>query len=194
MSKTLVHGTFEPEFIKVRDTFAANFNERDEVGAAVCVYKDGRKVVDLWGGVADPATGAPWEKDTIVCMMSVGKGMAAFGVHRLIERGEIDINAPVMKYWPKFGQAGKEKITVKQLVGGHAGLIYMDAAQPNTIHQWDAIIDALERQKPEWEPGTKGAYHSSSMGFLMGELVRQVDGRDIHTFFGEEIDGPLGGE
>jgi CubicO group peptidase (beta-lactamase class C family) len=189
-----IEGTCDPRFGAVGAAFEENFRSRGEIGAAVCLYKNGRKVVDLWGGVADPATGAAWKQDTIVCMMSVGKAMAALCVHRLIDRGEIDLDAPVVRYWPRFGQAGKERITVRQLLGGQTALIYADAAPPGSLLDWELMIDALERQAPEWEPGTRGAYHSMSAGFLFGELVRQVDGRGPGVFFRDEIAIPLGAD
>jgi CubicO group peptidase (beta-lactamase class C family) len=187
-----VAGVCEPEFQAVADAFAANFREREEIGAAVCVYKDGRKVVDLWGGVADPVTKAPWQQDTIVCMMSVGKAMAGICVLRLVDRGAIALDAPVARYWPAFAQAGKEAITVKQLLGGMAALIYAEHAPAGSMMDWDTQVDALERQAPVWPPGTRGAYHSMTAGVLFGELVRKVDGRNVATFFREEVAEPLG--
>lgn len=188
----VISGDCDSRFAAVKAALAANFAERGEVGAAVCVYKDGRKVVDLWGGVADPNTGRRWEQDTIVTMQSVYKGLAALCVHQLIERGRIDIDAPVARYWHGFGQNGKERITVKQLLGGTAGVLYADAAPPNSLGNWPVMIDALERQAPEWPPGTKGAYHSMSAIFLLGELIRQVDGRALPAYFRQEIAEPLG--
>ncbi|MDB5368429.1 MAG: serine hydrolase [Rhodospirillales bacterium] len=187
-----IDGISEPAFEAVRAAFEENFRTRGEVGAAVCVYKDGRKVVDLWGGIADLETGRAWARDTLVCMMSVGKGMAGLCVHQLIDRGEIEVDAPVARYWPRFAQNGKEAITVGQLLGGLAGLIYADAAPENSILDWDVMIDALERQAPEWKPGTQGAYHSMSAGFLLGELVQKVDGRRIDAYFRDEIARKLG--
>jgi CubicO group peptidase (beta-lactamase class C family) len=160
----------------------------------VCVYKDGRKVVDLWGGLADLKSGRAWARDTVVCMMSVGKGMAGLCVHQLIDRGAIEVDAPVARYWPRFAQNGKAAITVGQLLGGLAGLIYADAAPENSILDWELMIDALERQAPEWAPGTQGAYHSMSAGFLLGELVQKVDGRRIDAYFRDEIARKLGVE
>jgi CubicO group peptidase (beta-lactamase class C family) len=190
----LIQGACSSRFERVGEVFAENFAARGEVGAAVCVYENGVKLVDLWGGIADPTTNQAWEQDTLVCMMSVGKGMSALCVHRLIDRGAIDLDAPVALYWPEFAQAGKGAITVKQLLGGLAGLIYADAAPPGSIMNWKVMINALEQQAPEWPPGTKGAYHSMSTGLLMGELVSRVDGRPIDQFFREEIAQRLGVE
>jgi len=122
------YGDCDTKFSGVRDAFGENLLIRDELGAAVSVYKDGRKVVDLWGGVADRKTGRPWDRDTIVCMMSVGKSMAALCLLRLVDRGLVGLDAPVADYWPEFAQAGKDRITVRQILGGTAGLMYADLA------------------------------------------------------------------
>lgn len=187
----IVHGECGPGFELVQEVFTENFRSRGEVGAAVCIYKEGKKVVDLWGGHCDAEKTKPWERDSIVCMMSVGKGIAALAVHMLLDRGEIDLNRPVAYYWPKFAQANKEKITVKMLLGGLAGLVYTEHAPKGALLDWELMVEALERQEPVWTPGTRGAYHSMTAGFLLGELVKQVDGRDIATFLKEEITDPL---
>jgi CubicO group peptidase (beta-lactamase class C family) len=187
-----LQGDCDPAFEGVLTAFKANFEARGEVGAAVCVYDHGRKVVDLWGGVADPATGAPWTRDTVVCMMSVGKACAGLCVLKLVDQGRIALDRPVADYWPGFAQAGKAQISVEQLLGGLGGTLYADSAPEGALMDWAAMVTAIERQAPEWESGTRGAYQSMSAGFLFGELVRQVDGRDIARFFREEIAVPLG--
>jgi CubicO group peptidase (beta-lactamase class C family) len=189
-----LHGACDPAFAHVAEAFAANFSERQEIGAAVCVYADGEKVVDLWGGLADPATRRPWAEDTLVCMMSVGKGMAALCIHRLVERGLIDLTAPVARYWPGFAQAGKDAITVAQVLGGKSGVLFADSAPPNSVMDWTTMVEAIERQPPAWPAGSRGAYQSMTMGFMLGELVRRVDGRLLNTFFQEEVAAPLGVE
>ncbi len=192
--QTVVQGYCDPAFIRVRDAFEENFRSREELGAAVSIYKDGEKVVDLWGGVADQKTGKAWDKDTIVCMMSVGKSMTALSLLMLVDRGKVDLNAPVAKYWPEFAQEGKGEITVRTLMEGRGGILYADAAPDGAMFDWDIMIDALAKQKPEWAPGTKGmgAYHSMSCGYLLGEVIRRADGRMMNTFFEEEIAKPLG--
>lgn len=189
---TVIHGTCDPAFTGLRDMFRENFETRGEVGAAVAVYHQGRLVADLWGGVADPASGRPWERDSIVCMMSVGKGMAAMCLYRLIDRGAVALDAPVARYWPEFAQNGKDRITIRMLLGGKAGLVYADGAPAGAAFDWDAMTTALAAQKPEWEPGTQGAYHSMTAGILFGEIIRRIDGRTVDLFFREEIAGPLG--
>jgi len=190
----VIEGDCDPAFEAVRRAFEENFRLRGEVGAAVCVYTKGRKVVDLWGGLADPQKGKRWERDTIVCMMSVGKSMAALSVLMLVDRGKIDLDAPVADYWPEFAQAGKQAITVRTLLAAKAGLLYADHAPDGAAYDWGTMIRALEMQAPEWEPGTRGGYHSMSCGFLLGELVRRVDGRYFNIFFKEEITDPLGAD
>lgn len=189
-----IHGTCDPAFSKVRDVFEENFRSRGEVGAAVALYKDGVNVVDLWGGIANPETNKPWEKDTIVCMMSVAKSMTAIALLKLIDQGKVDLEAPVARYWPEFAQNGKEKITVRCLMSGQAGLLYADAAPDGAAYDWPAMIRAYEVQKPEWEPGSKGGYHSVSCGYLLGEIIHRVSGRMPNQYFADEIAKPLGAD
>ncbi len=191
MLATSIEGECDAEFAAVSRAFETNFLDRGEIGAAVCVYKDGRKKVDLWGGWADPETRRPWERDTIVCMMSVGKSLAALSVLILVDRGKINLEAPVARYWPEFAQSGKGGITVRVLISGQAGLLYADAAPDGSAYDWDVMIRAFETQAPEWEPGTRGGYHSVSAGYLFSELVQRVDGRSIQQFLAEEVTGPL---
>ena len=132
-SATEIKGTCGNDFIDVREAFIQNFAERDEIGAAVSVYKEGVKVVDLWAGFADLDYGQAWLEDTIVCMMSVGKSMAALCLLRLVDRGAVDLESPVAKYWPEFAQAGKDEITIRQILAGQAGLMYADHAPDGSI-------------------------------------------------------------
>lgn len=187
-----IDGSCDPAFSHVREVFAENFHRRGEIGAAVCVYREGRKVVDLWGGIANPETGTPWRQDTISCMMSVGKSLAALALLMLVDRGRVDLEGPVARYWPEFTQNGKQDITVRTLMSSLAGLIYADAAPNGSAYDWEVMCRALAAQKPEWPPGTQGAYHSMTYGYLLGEIVRRVDGRMINVFFREEIARPLG--
>lgn len=189
-----IGGTCTPEFSAVRAAFERNFSERGEVGAAVCVYKDGKKVVDLWGGHKDLARTQPWEKDTIVIMNSVAKSMCALCVHVLIDRGLIDFDAPVATYWPEFAQAGKDKVLIRHVLSHTCGVIFCDIATPGSIYRWDEQIHAIEKQAPAWEPGTNGAYNAENIGFILGEIVRRVTGRTIGTFLREEVSYKLGAD
>jgi CubicO group peptidase (beta-lactamase class C family) len=187
-----IEGTCSPEFAAVRSAFEDNFRRRGEIGSSVCVYKDGEKVVDLWGGHKDREQQVPWENDTIVIMNSVAKSMSAICVHILIDRGLIDFDAPVATYWPEFAQAGKESVLVRHVLSHTDGVIFSDAAPEGSWWNWDAHIKALEVQEPAWEPGKGGAYNSVNIGFLLGELVRRVTGKTLGTFWREEVAKPLG--
>jgi CubicO group peptidase (beta-lactamase class C family) len=188
-----IGGYTTPEFAGVRAAFAANFEDHGDIGAAVAVYRHGRPVVDLWGGVADPATGRAWERDTLQLVYSTTKGITAACANVLAQRGELDLDAPVAKYWPEFAAAGKQDVPVRWLLTHQAGLPVLDT--PVTAEQaiaWDPVVEALAAQRPVWEPGTKAGYHALTYGFLVGEVVRRVSGRSIGRFLAEEIAGPLG--
>ena len=177
----------------VHDAFVANFEERGEVGAAVAVHVDGRKVVDLWGGIADPASGRPWAEDTIVPTFSSTKGVTAIGANLAIERGLLDPDATVASYWPEFAAAGKERITVRQVLSHQAGLPLVEADLTlDEVLAWDPVVTALAAQAPLWEPGTQHGYHMRTYGWLVGELLRRTTGRSPGTFLREEVTEPLG--
>jgi CubicO group peptidase (beta-lactamase class C family) len=183
----------EPGFGAVADAFRANFDTRGEVGAAVCVYVDGRPVVDLWGGVANRATGQPWERDTITGVFSSTKGVTAVCVNALIERGRLDPDAAVATYWPEFAAAGKADITVRQVMSHQAGLPYVEGDFTlDEALSWEPVVQQLARQAPIWEPGAQHGYHMRTYGWLAGELVRRVTGASVGSFLREEIAGPLG--
>ncbi|MBB5957220.1 CubicO group peptidase (beta-lactamase class C family) [Saccharothrix tamanrassetensis] len=178
---------------KVADVFRRNFEGDGEVGAACSVYVGGRPVVDLWDGSADREAGRPWCDDTIVQVASTTKGAAAICAHMLVQRGELDLDAPVTRYWPEFGAAGKEGIPVRWLLSHQVGLPIVDG--PLTFEQacaWDPVIRALEAQKPLWRPGTEHVYHSVTYGYLVGEVVRRITGKSLGTFFADEVAAPLG--
>ena len=188
-----IDGDVAPGFAPVRDAFAANFRERGEVGAAVCVYHRGRPVVDLWGGIADPATQRPWNRDTLVLVYSMTKGVSATCAHLLVERGQLDLDAPVARYWPEFAARGKSSIPVRWILAHRAGLAVIegDMTREETL-AWLPVVEALAAQAPNWEPGTKHGYHLRSYGWLVGELTRRIDGRTIGRFFAEEIAARIG--
>jgi CubicO group peptidase (beta-lactamase class C family) len=186
-----VGGNVEPGFEGVRDAFANNFAEHDEVGATFVFYVEGTKVVDLWGGTRTD-TGAPYDADTLQIVFSSTKGATAACAHLLAQRGLLDLDAPVVTYWPEFGQAGKEHIPVRWLLSHQAGLPTVDAKLTRAeALAWDPVIHALEVQAPYWEPGVAHGYHAITYGHLVGEVVRRIDGRSLGTFFREEIAEPL---
>ena len=187
-----VDGLVEPGWGKVREAFVANFEERGEVGAAVCVYLDGRKVVDLWGGTADPVSGRPWAEDSIVTVFSSTKGVTAMGANLAIERGLIDPDATVASYWPEFAAAGKDSITVRQVLSHQAGLpLVEDDLSLEEALAWEPVVAALAAQSTLWEAGTQHGYHMRTFGWLVGELLRRTTGRTPGTFLREEVTRPL---
>jgi CubicO group peptidase (beta-lactamase class C family) len=187
-----IHGLVEPGWEGVEEAFVANFEERGEVGAAVCVCVEGRKVVDLWGGVADPTSGKPWLEDTIVPVFSSTKGVTAVGANLAIERGLLDPDATVASYWPEFAAAAKQDITVRQVLSHQAGLPLVEG--DFTLDEalaWDPVVAALAGQRPLWQPGTQHGYHMRTYGWLTGELLRRTTGRTPGTFLREEVTAPL---
>ena len=191
MGEVPIEGDCDPAFAHVRNVFVENFERREELGAAVCVYKNGIPVVDLWGGHLNWERTEPWQSDTIVCMASVTKGMTALCLHMLVERGEVDLDAPMADYWPEFAQADKADITVRQSLGHNDGVIFNDGAAPGDWLDWGRICEAIAVQETAWPPGTRGAYNSFNYGFLIGEIIRRVDGRSPGHFFRDEIATPL---
>ncbi|MDT9598721.1 serine hydrolase domain-containing protein [Sphingosinicella rhizophila] len=188
-----VRGRVEKGWERVADAFGANFKAGRDVGASCCVYVDGHPVVDIWGGMANRETNRPWERDTVIGVASTTKGATAICAHLLVQRGQLDLDAPVTRYWPEFGQAGKEKILVRHVLAHQAGLPIIDT--PVTFEEavaWHPMIRALEVQKPIWEPGTEHLYHATTIGFLVGELVRRITGKSLGTFFQDEVGRPLG--
>jgi CubicO group peptidase (beta-lactamase class C family) len=191
----MIGGTVADGFEPVRREFERNFSERRELGAAVAAYVGGEPVVDLWGGVRDARTDDPWERDTVVIVYSTSKGLAAMTLALLHTRGQLDYDELVTTYWPEFGAAGKERVTVRQLLGHEAGVPVIDAPLDHRLlADHDRLAEAIARQRPLWEPGERHGYHGISLGWYEGELVRRVDpaARTLGRFFAEEIAGPLG--
>jgi len=180
-------------FEGVRDAFDANFATGAEVGAAFSAYHRGEKVVDLWGGVADQATGRAWAEDSIILVFSTTKGVTAVCANRLAQEGKLDTDAPVVRYWPEFGRNGKEDITVAHLLSHQAGLAWVDGEMTaEEALSWEPVIEALENQHPAWAPGTQHGYHATTYGWLVGEVIRRIAGRSVGTYLRDEIAGPLG--
>jgi CubicO group peptidase (beta-lactamase class C family) len=189
-----IHGDVSKGFDAVRDAFTENFSDRKELGGACCVYRDGDKVVDLWGGIRDKATGEPWEADTMVLVFSATKGLAAMVMALAHSRGLLDYDERVETYWPEFAQNGKGTITVRQLLAHQAGLFAFDErVDKSVVADLDRLAEIMARQKPEWEPGQRQAYHAISLGFYEGELLRRIDPqhRTLGQFFQDEIASPL---
>ncbi|MDI3417299.1 serine hydrolase domain-containing protein [Streptomyces luteolus] len=190
---TTINGEVASGFEPVREAFAANFDQHGDIGAAVCVYHHGRPVVDLWGGIADTDTGRQWEQNTLQLLYSATKGVTATAAHLLAQRGELDLDAPVAKYWPEFAANGKADIPVRWLLSHQAGLVALD--QPVPLEEalaWHPMASALAAQRPLWTPGTAHGYHGRTWGWLVGEVIRRVSGRTPGRFVADEIAGPLG--
>jgi CubicO group peptidase (beta-lactamase class C family) len=190
---TAVDGEVTPGFERVREAFGGNFEHGGDVGAALCVYQHGRKVVDVRGGLADSAAGRPWARDTLQLVYSATKAATATCAHLLAQRGELDLDQPVARYWPEFAAAGKADIPVRWLLSHRAGLPVIDHPIPLAdLLAWDPMTAALAAQRPVWVPGTAHGYHGRTYGWLVGEVIRRVSGRSVGTFFAEEIAGPAG--
>ena len=184
---------FEP----VAAAFEENFATRGEVGAEFCAYVGGERVVNIWSGMATPDR--PWAEDTLVPVFSVTKGAAALVAQILADRGRMDLDAPVASYWPEFAARGKDRVRVRQLLNHTVGmpsfpdywnLVSFDDAAG--WHRTTEIAARLAAAPLVWEPGTRLGYHSITYGWLVGELVRRIDGRTLGTFFAEEVARPLG--
>ncbi len=192
---TAIRGSCASDFVGVRDAFERNFALGKEVGAAVAVWVDGALVVSLWGGWADAAGTRPWRQNTLTTVLSGTKGLSATCVHQLVDRGELDLQAPVSHYWPEFGQAGKRDITLAMVMGHRSGVI-----GPRTpmcweeVADWDFACEQLAAAEPWWEPGTAQGYHMTTFGFILGEVFRRVTGRTIGQYLRTEIAEPLGAD
>ena len=195
VASPVVEGHVSRGFEVVRDAFEENFARRGELGGACCLYVRGQKVVDLWGGVRNKITGAPWESDTMVVIHSATKGLAAMTLAIAHSRGWLDYEEEVASYWPEFAQNGKQHITVRQLLAHQAGLFAFDEpVDRSVVANPDRLAAVMARHKPAWEPGTRQGYHGLTLGFYEGELLRRVDPRHrtLGQFFQDEIATALG--
>ncbi len=193
--KIAVNGTVHPDFKAVKAAFEENFIKRGELGGACCVYCNGEKVVDLWGGTRDAASCSPWQEDTMVVVFSLTKGMSAMTLALAHSRGWLDYDAHVVDYWPEFRQNDKQHITVRQLLAHQAGLhAFHEKVDRAVIAEPQRLAEILARETPQWPPGTRNAYHFLSLGFYEAELLRRIDPahRSLGQFFHDEIAVPLG--
>lgn len=188
-----VSGACEPRFRAVREIFERGFARHGEVGAAVSVVADGRTVVDLWGGFQDEARTTPWDRETLVNVWSISKGVTALCLAMLADRGRLDVDAPVAEYWPEFAAAGKQDLRVSWVLAHQAGLPGLRAELPTDAHiDWQVMTEALAQERPWWTPGTALGYHTLTWGWLAGEILRRIDGRSVGAFLRDEIATPLG--
>lgn len=187
-----VRGDYDDLFAAV-PTLLAGFLDEGDAGGSVAVLVGGEPVVDVWGGAAGPAGSRAWERDTITGVFSVAKTMTALCALLLVDRGELDPQAPVARYWPQFGAAGKEAVLVRHVLAHSAGLPDWEGPVEE-LYDWTAATSRLAALAPAWEPGTAAGYHSLTQGFLVGELVRRITGRSLGAFFADEVAGPLGAD
>lgn len=190
---TKIDGECDKRFELVKRAFINNFDQYEELGASVCITLNGKTVLDLWGGLADPSNDEAWQDNTKSVVFSCTKAATALCVHTLISQGKINLDATVASYWPEFAQAGKETITVRMLLNHQAGVPAVDQPLSTECYaDWDEVVSALAKQKPYWQPGTRAGYHLLTFGWLNGELVRRISGKSLGVFFREEIAEPLG--
>lgn len=187
-----IQGSYDELFTAVPSALAELLEDGD-AGASVAIFVDGEPVVDVWGGFADADRTIPWQRDTITNVWSVTKTMTALCALVLADRGELDLAAPVGRYWREFAAAGKEKVLVRHLLGHTAGLPDWDG-QIEDLYDWPSATARLAAQAPQWEPGSTAGYHSLTQGFLVGEVVRRITGRGLGDFFAREVAGPLGAD
>jgi len=192
---TPLGGRCSARFDPLRELFAAKLESGEDLGASLAVNIDGEMVVDLWGGWADEARTAPWTENTIANVFSTTKTMTALAALVLVDRGELDLDATVAKYWPEFAARGKAGIKVRHLLSHTSGVSGWD--QPITLedlYDWDKSIALLAAQAPWWEPGTASGYHMLNYGHLIGEVIRRITGQRLGEFFAAHIAGPLGAD
>jgi CubicO group peptidase (beta-lactamase class C family) len=186
-----IHGHCEDRYAAVREAFRKNFEQGLELGASFSAVVEGETVVDLWAGDRNER-GEAWEEDTIVNVYSTTKAMAALSTLMLVDREELDLDAPVASVWPEFGAAGKDRVLVRQLLSHTSGVAgWEKRIRVEDLYDWEYSTGLLAEQAPMWEPGAGSGYHALSHGHLLGEVVRRVSGRSLGTFFREEVAEPL---
>jgi CubicO group peptidase (beta-lactamase class C family) len=193
MSQTVINGVCPARYSAVRAAFAANFAQGQELGARFCLCVEGEVVVDLWAGTADRAGAIPFGPDTLTPVFSTTKALAAFMIARLVDAGRLAYGQRVAEIWPEFGQAGKDRLTVEQVMSHQAGLAgFVEPMDAGLWFDWEAICAKLAAMTPLWPPGTASGYHPVTFGYLAGEIFRRVDGRTMGAALREDVAGPLG--
>ena len=188
-----IQGSCDSAFAELRDEFINNFASRAELGASLCLSVAGTIRVDLWGGFADAARVVPWQPDTVSVVFSCTKGATALCAQLQIDRGLLDLHAPVGRYWPEFGRGAKAQTTVAMLLNHSAGVPALrEPVKPGGYYDWEYMIERLAAEEPFWEPGTRNGYHMMTFGWTVGELVRRTSGKSLGDFFRDEIAAPLG--
>lgn len=191
--KGKVEGFVASGFEGCVDQFVKNFKEDEELGASVCVRHDGDIKLDLWGGIADPATGKAWDEDTVSIIFSCTKGIMALTAHMLISQGKLDPNQPVSEIWPEFAVNGKENTTVRMMLDHTVGVpVFRDQIAPNLFYDWDGVTAELAKMEPYWTPGSNQGYHAVTFAWTVGEIIRRVTGKTAGTVIKEFLADPLG--
>src|SRR5580704_8299350 len=190
-----VHGTCDERFTAVRSLLRDNLDSGADLGASLVVDIDGELAVDLWGGFRDEARTAAWTSDTITNVWSSTKTVTSLAALMLVDRGELDVDAPVAKYWPEFAANGKQDVLVRHLLSHASGVSGLDqpAVVPD-LYDWEGATSRMAAQAPWWEPGAASGYHALNFGHLIGEVVRRISGKTLKQFVAEEIAGPLGAD
>ena len=195
MADGSVQGLTQDRFAAARTQFEANLENGEDIGASFCATVEGETVVDLWGGYADPAKTRAWERDTIVNVYSTTKTMTALTALLVADRGDLDFDAPVAKYWPEFAANGKSAIKVSHLMSHSSGLSgWKDKITTEDLYDWDKVTRLLAAQAPYWEAGAAPGYHALTQGYLVGEVIRRITGKSLGTVFREEVAEPLGAD
>lgn len=187
------HGWADPEFERCLEAFRSNLVQGHELGAACAIYRDGRPVLDAWGGIADGVTGRPWRRDTSAPVFSVTKGIAALCILALVERGLLDLDRPVAQYWPEFGAHGKGRVTIRETLAHRAGIpVITGPVSIQDLRDTTGMSVRLAAEVPLYEPGTAHIYHALTIGWITSELVRRLTGRSIGRWLEEELAQPRG--
>ncbi|MBV9578941.1 MAG: beta-lactamase family protein [Chloroflexi bacterium] len=196
MSVTIpVQGTCDSAFTSVKDALEANLATGEEVGASIAIDIGGNTVVDIWGGWRDQERTQPWQADTIVNVWSSTKTVTSLAMLMLVSRGQVDVRAPVARYWPEFAAAGKEHVEVRHLMSHTSGVSGLEQpAKIEDLYDWATSTRRMAAQAPWWEPGTASGYHAQNFGHLLGEVLRRVTGKSLKQFVADEIASPLGAD
>jgi CubicO group peptidase (beta-lactamase class C family) len=190
-----IHGTCGGRFEAVRGALARNLDSGEELGASIVVDIDGDVVVDLWGGFRDQARTVPWTEDTVTNVWSSTKTITSLAALMLVDRGELDVDAPVARYWPEFAAQGKQDVLVRQVMSHSSGVSGLDQpAAAEDLYDWETATARYAAQSPWWPPGTASGYHALNYGHLVGEVLRRISGKTLKQFVAEEIAGPLGAD
>jgi CubicO group peptidase (beta-lactamase class C family) len=190
-----IHGSCDERFEAVRQSLAEFLDSGEELGASIVLDLDGDVAIDIWGGYRDEARTQPWVSDTITNVWSTTKTVTSLAALMLVDRGLLDVDAPVATYWPEFAAAGKEGVLVRQIMSHTSGVSGLDQpAVIDDLYDWDKSTARFAAQAPWWEPGTASGYHALNFGHLIGEVVRRISGKSLKQFVAEEIAGPLGAD